>query len=664
MSAALAGILRALDKPQPLGRRDIDMIAPELLIAFLAQLGVISLALTICSIVRDRVSGDLTLTRQVASGMLFGSTAAILMQMPGELINGFRFDLRIVPLAVVGLISGPVGAAAAAGLATVARFWIGGAGTVLGIAGIWIACGVSIAGYHFAKRGYNSTPNVVAFSTLNAGVALLILFLLPASVRGALVDGHLYAALLLLNFGGTLIATFFIRIDVLRRKNAQLNELHKQIVSALPDALNVKDLEGRFLLANPATAKLMGAYDAASMIGKSDFDYYSARDASQFWEQEQAFLRNPQPVVLEQQFERDGNVIWLNTVKAPYFDEAGALKGIVSHTANISIQKALQAELISTQVLLETAMTEMADGLAMFDWEGRLIVWNRRYLEFFPYVDEMTCKGCTLPELLTAGVLRGDIKIPDDSSPLAWVQEEVERSQAAEQSELMLSGGRWVSKTTRALADGGWVTLYADISDKRAAARQLESLANRDGLTDLLNRRSFDRQLEGAFEAAKRASHEFSLLMIDVDYFKAYNDTYGHPAGDEVLRQVAAVLQSGCRIPADIVARYGGEEFAVILPGTSEDAAHAIALRLLAAVRMLEIPHVASPKGRVTMSIGLASMDHTIGDCHQLLTWCDEALYAAKAAGRDKLRASQARPAVNMGQARVQQPRASDLSMA
>jgi diguanylate cyclase (GGDEF)-like protein/PAS domain S-box-containing protein len=625
------------------------MIASELLIAFLAQLGVISLALTICSIARDRVSGNLTLVSRIAGGLLFGSTAAILMQMPGELINGFRFDLRIVPLAVVGLTSGPVGAAMAACLATGARLWIGGAGAALGFAGIWLACGVSIIGFYFAKRGYNSTPDVVVFSALNAGVALLILFLLPSSVRGALAAENAHAALLLLNFGATLIATFFVRIDMLRRKNAQLNELHKQIVSALPDALNVKDLKGRFLLANAATAKLMGASDAASMIGKSDFDYYSARDASQFWQREQAFLRNPKPVVLEQQFERDGNITWLNTVKAPYFDEVGALKGIVSHTADISTQKALQAELISTQVLLETAMTEMADGLAMFDREGQLIVWNRRYLEFFPYVDEMTCKGCTLPELLTAGVLRGDIKIPEDSSPLTWVQEEVERSQAAAHSELMLSDGRWVSKTTRALADGGWVTLYADISDKRAAARQLESLASRDGLTDLLNRRSFDRQLEGAFQTATKTDHELSLLMIDVDYFKAYNDTYGHPAGDEVLRQVAAVLQSCCRIPIDIVARYGGEEFAVILPGTSEDAAHAIALRLLAAVRMLEIPHIASPKGRVTMSVGLTCIDHEMANCQQLLRRCDEALYAAKAAGRDKVRTFQVSPAINLG---------------
>lgn len=613
------------------------MVASGLVIAFLAQLGVISLALTVCSILRDRVGGNLTPMRQMLSGLLFGCTAAALMQMPGELINGFRFDLRIVPLAVAGLISGPVGAAIAACVATLARLWIGGSGAGLGIVGIWLAFGVSLVGYVFAKRGCHSILHIFLFSLLNAGLALLILFLLPPSVRTTLIADGAHVILLLLNFAGTLISTFLVRIDVLRRNSAQLTELHKQIVSALPDALNVKDLQGRFLLANAATAKLMGATDAASMIGKTDFDFYQPAEALQFWEQERVFLADPKPVVLEQQFERNGKITWLSTIKAPYSDETGTLKGIVSHTADVTDRKVLQAELLSTQVLLQTAMSEMADGLAMFDREGQLVMWNRRYLEFFPYLEKMTSERCTLSQLLTAGVLRGQIKIPEESSPFAWVQEEVERSQAAANSELMLYDGRWVSKTTRTLVEGGWVTLYSDISEKKNAAIQLENLANRDGLTGLLNRRCFDQQLELAFETARRNSEDLSLLMIDVDFFKAYNDTYGHVDGDTVLRQVADVLQSGCPSAIDMVARYGGEEFAVILPGTSADTAQAIASRLLTDVRMLEIPHVASPKGQVTISIGLAGLARDTLDCQEFLKECDGALYMAKATGRDNV---------------------------
>ncbi|MDH4440321.1 MAG: diguanylate cyclase, partial [Rhizobium sp.] len=271
-----------------------------------------------------------------------------------------------------------------------------------------------------------------------------------------------------------------------------------------------------------------------------------------------------------------------------------------------------------------------------------LVMWNRRYLEFFSYVDERTCRGLTLAELLTAGVLRGDIKLPDGFSALEWVDEEVERSQRATHSELMLNDGRWVSKETRPLDDGGWVTLYSDISDKKAADFQLERFASRDGLTDLGNRRTFDREFAQAFETAKNASSELSLLMIDVDHFKSYNDTYGHPAGDEVLRSIAGVLKGACRNEHDLVARYGGEEFAVILPGSTRDVAFDVAARLTAAVRKLDIQHVSSTKGRVTVSIGVASTLDGGGDCQQLLRQCDEALYAAKAAGRDSVRTAKA----------------------
>ncbi len=616
-----------------------NMEAYSLLITFLAQLGVISLTLTICSLARDRVYGPWTLTRRFASGALFGLTAVLLMNMPGELIDGFRFDLRIVPIAVVGLIAGPIGAAVAAFLASAGRIWLGGAGVLLGLAGIWLAFLVAILGYSFAKRGFNRSPDVVTFSALNAGVAFSVLFLLPPTIRDQLTQQNAHLILLSLNFLGTLISTFFVHIDRTRREHAQLNGLHRQIVRALPDALSVKDLDGRFLLANEATAKLMGAADASEMAGTTDFDYYSREEATLFWEQEQAFIRDAKPVTLEQQFERNGQTVWLSTVKAPYFEQ-GELKGIVSHTSDITARKELQAELISTQVLLETAMAEMADGLAMFDADGRLVMWNRRYLEFFPYIEEQNCHGRTLADLLTAGVMRGDIKLPSGASPLSWVQDEVERSQAAQQSDLRLSDGRWVSKSTRVLHDGGWVTLYTDISEKKAAVQQLEQLASKDGLTELANRRIFDRRLAEACTAAEVSSSPLSLLLIDVDHFKAYNDTYGHPAGDEVLRQVAGVLRSACRGELDLVARYGGEEFAVILLATPEEAAHDVASRLAASVRMLDIPHMASSKGRVTVSIGLATASAAVSDPQQLLKYCDEALYAAKAAGRDKVRSS------------------------
>jgi diguanylate cyclase (GGDEF)-like protein len=287
-------------------------------------------------------------------------------------------------------------------------------------------------------------------------------------------------------------------------------------------------------------------------------------------------------------------------------------------------------------------MNEMADGLAMFDQDGRLTVWNKRYTLLFPYVDAHSCRGRTLAEILSAGVLTGKIAIPPDVTPADWVEEEVQRSASAAASELLLSSGRWVSKKTSALPGGGWVTLYADITEKKAAMEQLEGLANKDGLTGLANRRCFDEQLNAAVESAKQSQESLSLLMIDVDHFKAYNDTYGHPAGDDVLRALAKALQASCRGDVDLVARYGGEEFAVIIPRAAETVARNTADRIVQSVRQLNIQHASSDKGRITVSIGVSTLERgAIGDPSGLLEIGDQALYAAKCGGRDTVRTAE-----------------------
>jgi diguanylate cyclase (GGDEF)-like protein/PAS domain S-box-containing protein len=608
-------------------------------VSFLAQVGVISLALTISSLFRDQVRGEPSRIRRASSGILFGMTAGLLMNMPGELAAGFRFDLRTVPIAVAGLVSGPLGSAVAATVASAARLEIGGAGAPVGLMGIWIGFAVGSLGFLMLRKGFNRAQHLLLFSGMNAAVALLILALLPREVRQTVTQNHQHLVLVALNFIATMIATFYVRLDQQRRENAQLNALHKQVVAALPDALNVKDLEGRFIIANEATAKLMGAASSDELIGRTDFHYYHPEDASRFCEQERVFVNSPEPVVLEQTFRRTEEPVWLSTVKAPYFNEAGELVGIVSHTTDVTAQRALQSELTAMQRLLHTAMNEMADGLAMFDQEGRLAMWNRRYIALFPYVDEESCRGRTLAEILTAGVLRGQIAIPADLSPMAWVEEEFQRSASAEASELSLSDGRWVAKTTSVLPDGGWVTLYSDITEKKAAVAQLERLASLDGLTGVGNRRFFDEQLEAAFGKSNDEQRRLSLLMIDVDHFKAYNDTYGHPAGDQVLRNVAAALQSASRSESDTIARYGGEEFAVILPDASPDIARATAVRFVEAVRRLEIQHLSSPAGKVTISVGVATSGRDIiMDEGRLLESADAALYQAKCAGRDTFR--------------------------
>lgn len=174
-----------------------------------------------------------------------------------------------------------------------------------------------------------------------------------------------------------------------------------------------------------------------------------------------------------------------------------------------------------------------------------------------------------------------------------------------------------------------------DVTERVALARELERLARTDPLTGIGNRRRFDEHLSAEVARAPRSSEPLSLLLCDVDFFKAYNDHYGHQQGDACLAQVAKALEGVIRRPADLAARYGGEEFALVLPGTSAEGAKSRAERVREAVRELAIPHAASPgRDRVTISVGVATVTGS-WTAAQVVALADRALYEAKAAGRD-----------------------------
>jgi len=167
----------------------------------------------------------------------------------------------------------------------------------------------------------------------------------------------------------------------------------------------------------------------------------------------------------------------------------------------------------------------------------------------------------------------------------------------------------------------------------------LRALADSDGLTGLGNRRLFEEALEREVGRARRGSLPFALILTDVDFFKKYNDRYGHVAGDACLRQIALAVASGARRPADLAARYGGEEFVLILPDTDLDGAMAVAELIREAVAELQIEHADSPQGRVTLSLGVAAGYPAQEPDKPASAWveaADDALYDAKAAGRDR----------------------------
>ena len=167
----------------------------------------------------------------------------------------------------------------------------------------------------------------------------------------------------------------------------------------------------------------------------------------------------------------------------------------------------------------------------------------------------------------------------------------------------------------------------------------LRKLVFLDGLSGVFNRRYFDQQISTEWARAARNNLPLSLILLDVDYFKLYNDHYGHQAGDDALRRIAVTLKSCLRRPADLVARYGGEEFACILPETSYDDALLLAQDLERKIREKEIPHADSTVAPViTISVGMATREpNTSGDVQSLIGLADCLLYEAKHSGRGRV---------------------------
>ena len=206
----------------------------------------------------------------------------------------------------------------------------------------------------------------------------------------------------------------------------------------------------------------------------------------------------------------------------------------------------------------------------------------------------------------------------------------------------------WMEGTSRTVLDSvtgevkEYITVLRDISERIQFEEKLATQALTDGLTGLANRRSFDETLSREWKRTLREGSRLSLLLIDIDSFKALNDKYGHQVGDDYLRTISAAVSGVVRAP-DIVARYGGEEIAVILPGADSQGAVEIAERVRAAIEALRLTHEGNPVGGgcVTASIGaataLARQGGTIRMPESLLLAADNAMYKAKQGGRNRV---------------------------
>ncbi len=214
------------------------------------------------------------------------------------------------------------------------------------------------------------------------------------------------------------------------------------------------------------------------------------------------------------------------------------------------------------------------------------------------------------------------------------------RTRHRTKSEIWIESSMRVTRAYDTGAINGVVAISRDMTEQKALEQKLAALATIDGLTGLANRRHFDEVLEREWERARRDGAALSLLLIDVDHFKKYNDRYGHQAGDACLKSVAQVLAAQARRPADIAARYGGEEFVLLLPDTDAAGCEMMGSRIRASLAVLGIDHDLNlPSRKVTVSIGGVTVNPQTAQTQRssLVEAADRALYSAKDAGRDRM---------------------------
>jgi diguanylate cyclase (GGDEF)-like protein/PAS domain S-box-containing protein len=352
----------------------------------------------------------------------------------------------------------------------------------------------------------------------------------------------------------------------------------------------------------------------------------------------------------------------LSAVYAGWWTEALAIGGITTVTIllllglaralHLELGRRRRAELIARDGAEQFRMLaeNVSDIIVRLDLDG-----VHRYVS--PSIIDIL--GFS-PEEMTGDDQRGCFAHPDDrpvvDAALATLLAGTEQVTVDYRGVKKTGGEAWIEARIRLVRDAvtgapsEMIALARDVTLRYATEMELKRLATTDGLTGLANRRSFDEALDQEWRRAMRTGERVALLMLDADYFKLYNDRYGHPAGDAVLRMIAGALGDQVRRPGDMPARYGGEEFVLLLPGSDMAGAVMIAERIRADVRRRAVPHEGSPLRFVTVSIGAASCLVMADDeTRTLIQQADLALYQAKRSGRDRVATSDEVVAVGVG---------------
>lgn len=412
----------------------------------------------------------------------------------------------------------------------------------------------------------------------------------------------------------------------------------KDILNHNSDWIWEVDAQGRYTYCSAMVTQLLGR-SPAEVIGKTPFDFMPPAEAQRVGRAFGAIVAAAQPFagLINRNVRPDGSIVVLETSGVPLFAADGTLRGYRGIDRDLS-------ELGERFLQLEAVYEAAPVALCTVDVQGQLLLLNHAMATLLGGDSSDALQGTFLADRFEAGWAR-----------MALALQRIERDESVDDHEFEWKA-QWFHAVSWPVRNAlgrviGLSAAWTDITRRKRAEQQLteanhrlEHYAQQDYLTGLYNRRYLDERLAREIARARRDDQPLSLCMVDVDYFKSYNDRHGHIAGDECLRTVSAALAQAAARPGDIVSRYGGEEFVVVLCATDEPGALAVAQRLRAAVAALHLPHADSPYAQVTVSVGVvtcrpAQPQACATPCgvQPLLHAVDAALYTAKRQGRNRV---------------------------